>query len=255
VRKSDAAPQIEPRAHPVGRAIAVYGVVPADAAGRKFVVDGKRTVVVRWGNVGLVTGYVDPVEFSPGEIERRRTDRKWLRERARHHERVLERLGPEVSVLPAALLTAYEGPASLEEAVRKRGARWRTALRRVAGKSEYALHVFAGPHAPGEPEPYVLRVSARARREKRGAVREEAQEQSPVEAHVARLWDACVAAADDARRFDAPGLRGFALGAALLVDDAAAAELQLGLSNLTSEGRELGLTVYLEGPRLPYTFG
>ena len=98
-------------------------------------------------------------------------------------------------------------------------------------------------------------MSARARREKRGAVREEAQEQSPVEAHVARLWDACVAAADDARRFDAPGLRGFALGAALLVDDAAAAELQLGLSNLTSEGRELGLTVYLEGPRLPYTFG
>jgi len=107
VRKTGTASRLEPRVHPTDRAIAVYGVVPAEFAGRRYVVDGRRTVVVRSGRVALVASYVDPVEFSPQEIERRRVDGKWMRERARHHERVLERLRARGSVLPTPLLTTY----------------------------------------------------------------------------------------------------------------------------------------------------
>ena len=252
MRKTDAAPRIEPRAYPADRAIAIYGIVPARYAGRKFIVDGKRTIVVRWDSVALVTNYVDPSEFSADQIERRRADRKWLRERARHHERVLERLRvPEI--LPVPFLTTFEDLAALESAVRKRRSRWRASLARIAGKVEYGVHVFSGPHALPEPEPYLLRVSARARTQRRGQARDEPT--TEIDRHVARIWEACSGAAVEVRRFETPGARGFALGAAVLAEERDDATLRMMLSALERSGRALGVAIYLEGPRIPYTFG
>lgn len=255
--KSQAAPTVEPRAHPVGRAIAVYGIVPGALAGRRFTVDGRRALIVRSGRLGLVTSYVDPVEFGPPEIERRRSDRKWLCAQARHHERVLDRLNALGSVLPTPFLTTYEDVGALENAVRMRGARWYRALARLGGKREYGLHVFAGPHAAPDAEPYLLRVSQRAVHERPGPRRSARPRitRPPREAHLSELWDACVATAVAARPFDAPGVRGFAFGAALLVDDRGDEALRATLAALGPAGHELGVSAYLEGPRLPFTFG
>ena len=247
---------IDLRTHPLDRAIAVYGVVPAEFAGRRFTVDGHRTIVVRSGSLALVASYVDPGEFSTEEIERRRTDRKWMQERARHHERVLDRLGARGSIVPTPLLTAYEDLGALESAVRRSRARWNRALARLTGKVEYCLHVFEGPHALPGTEPYVLRVSLRARRE-RTPRREPKSEANlaPLAMHRQELWDACVAASFETRRFDAPGVRGFAFGGALLIDESADDALRLALTTLEPAGHALGVTVYLEGPRLPFSFG
>jgi hypothetical protein len=57
------------------------------------------------------------------------------------------------------------------------------------------------------------------------------------------------------RRFDAPGLRGFAFGAALLVDEQGDDALRFALAALEPAGHTLGVSVYVEGPRLPFTFG
>jgi hypothetical protein len=256
MRKSGAAPRVGPRAHPADRAIAVYGVVPATFAGRRYVVDGRRTIIVPSGRVGLVANYVDPAEFAPEAVERRRVDRTWLRERAAHHERVLERLHARGSVLPTPLLTTYEDIGALESAVRKSATRWSRALARVTGKVEYGLHVFTGPHALPPLEPYVLRVSQRAQSERRSSRAQAAPspEATPLAEHLQRLWESCGAAAESVRRFHAPDVRGFAFGAALLLDERADAALRMAFTALEPAGHLLGVTVYLEGPRLPFTF-
>jgi hypothetical protein len=257
VSKSQAAPTVEPRAHPVGRAIAVYGIVPGEFAGRRFTVDGRRALIVRSGRIGLVTSYVDPTEFAPPEVERRRSDRKWLSVQARHHERVLDRLNARGSVVPMPFLTTFADVGALESAVRLSGARWHRALARLGHKREYGLHVFAGPHAMPDAEPYLLRVSQRAEHERPGPRRAARARltQSPREEHLGDLWDACIATAVAARRFDAPGLRGFEFGAALLVDERGDEALHKTLVALEPAGHQLGVSAYLEGPRLPFTFG
>ncbi len=237
------------------RAIAVYGVVPATFAGRRYVVDGRRTIIVPSGSVGLVANYVDPAEFAPEEIERRRVDGKWMRERASHHERVLDRLHARGFVLPTPLFTTYEDVGALESAVRKSASRWNRALTRVSGKAELGLHVFTGPHALPGSDPYVLRVSQRAQRQRKSARPAAPAEQTPLSEHLQRVWDACTSAAESVRRFEAAELRGFAFGVALLLDDRSEASLRMALSALEPAGHALGVSVYLEGPRLPFTFG
>lgn len=255
MRKAGAASRVSPRAHPVDRAIAVYGVVPATFAGRRYVVDGRRTIIVPSGRVGLVANHVDPAEFAPEEVERRRVDRKWMRERAYHHERVLERLHARGFVLPTPLFTTYEDIGALESAVRKSAARWDRALTRITGKVEYGLHVFTGPHALPGSEPYVLRVSQRAQRQRKSSRASAPAEQTPLSEHLQRLFEACAAAAESVRRFQAAELRGFAFGVAMLLDDRAEATLRMALSALEPAGHALGVSIYLEGPRLPFTFG
>jgi hypothetical protein len=255
--KSQATSRVEPRAHPVGRAIAVYGIVPRDMVGRRFTVDGRRAFIVRSGRLGLVAGYVDPVEFAPPEVERRRADRKWLCAQARHHERVLERLNARGSILPLPFLTTYENVSALEAAVHANGARWIRALARIGPKREYGLHVFSGPHALPDGDPYVVRVSMQAARDRptqrRGALNGAVD--SPLDAHLSELWRACAAAAVATRRYGARGLRGFAFGAALLVDERGDEALRVALRALEPASHALGVSAYLEGPRLPFTFG
>ena len=61
--------------------------------------------------------------------------------------------------------------------------------------------------------------------------------------------------ASASRRFDAPGVRGFAFGIALLVDERGDEALRAALAALEPAGHAIGVSVYLEGPRLPFSFG
>jgi gas vesicle protein GvpL/GvpF len=236
------------RALPVDRAIALHGVVPGALAGRKMGVDGARVLVLKLGRLGLVTSSVDPGEFSAGAIER--ADDKWLRGQARHQERVLERLHAEGTVWPAPFLTSFEDLEALDGAARANYIRWNRALTRVSGKVEYTVHAFVGPHALPALEPYVLRV---ARRTSRSAPRLR-QPVSPLDAHARALYEGLRASAAGARRFSAPGLRGFVMGVALLIDEGAADAVQGVLATFAPEGHALGLSVYVEGPRPPFSF-
>jgi hypothetical protein len=215
-------------------------------------VDGRRAVVLRLGRLGLVTSAVDPREFAPAAIVRRRADRKWLREQARHHERVLERLRAEGNLCPAPFLTTYDGLEAFDEAARANYARWSRLLSRLSGKVEYGVHAFVGPHPLPDVEPYVLRVTRRASRTRVAArIRAAA---TPLDAHARDLWEAVRAAAVATRRFDARGLRGFVFGATVLVDERGDLMLRAALSTLAPAGHALGVSVYLEGPRPPFSF-
>lgn len=246
--RTQVAPRLEPRALPVDRAIALHAVVPASLAGRRIGVDGRKAIVMRLGRLGLVTSSVDHEEFSPDAIGR--ADEKWLRQQARHQERVLERLRSEEGVWPAPFLTTYDGLEALDAAAREHYIRWSRALTRVTGKVEFGVHAFVGPHALPDAEPYVLRV---ARRAAQGTPRLRAAV-SPLDIHTRALWDALRAIGSSARRFAAPGLRGFVLGATLLVDEGCNEAIDGVLATLAPEGHALGLSVYVDGPRPPFSF-
>lgn len=222
-------------------------------AGRRLVVDGRRAVVLRLGRLGLITSAVDAREFSPEGLAQRRADRKWLRAQARHHEHVLERLRAAGDVCPAPFLTVFESVDAFDAASQEHYRRWSRALSRVSGKNEYGVHAFAGPHALPDAEPYVLRVAQRATQGRVSArIRAGA---TPLEAHLRDLWEALRSSATTTRRFDLRGLRGFLLGATLLADERGETLLRASLSALAPAGHELGVSVYLEGPRPPFSFG
>jgi hypothetical protein len=249
--RGQAAPLLERRALPADRAVALYGLVPASLTGRRLTVDGRRSVVVRLGRLGLITASVDPREFAAPEIERRRADRKWMREQARHQERVLERLRPEAAVCPAPFLTTFDGLEAFDAAAKENYARWSRALTRLTGKVEYGVHAFVGPHALPDVDPYVLRVAQRSRARVTAREREAS---TPLDAHVRDLWDAVRAAAVATRRFEVRGLRGFVFGATLLADERGDLMLRAALSVLAPAGHALGASVYLEGPKAPFSF-
>jgi len=215
-------------------------------------VDGRRAVVLRLGRLGLVTSAVDPREFSIEALEERRPDRKWLREQARHQERVLDRLRAAGQVCPAPFLTVYDGLDAFDSATRANYRRWSRTLSRLSGKFEYGVHAFVGPHALPHAEPYVLRVAQRALWTRvPSRIRAAA---TPLDAHARDLWEALRRSSSATRRFDLPGFRGFVLGATLLVEENGEAAVRESLAELAPAGHELGVSVYVEGPRPPFSF-
>ena len=249
--KSQAVPRVEFRAYPADRAIALFGVGSAALAQRRVVVEGQRASVIRFGRLALVVAYVDPNAFAPGEVERRRGDRLWMMRQARRHERVLERICGTEGVVPAPLLTIYPGLQALESVARESYSRWSRTLSRLTGKAEYTVHVFSGPHAIPDAEPYTVRVSTRS---SRTPLRPKAVP-TPTGLHVQALWDACAKTARAIRRINGAGARGHVMSAAVLVDENESNALRKTLDQLGPVGQALGLSVYLEGPRLPFTFG
>ena len=248
--KAQTQPRVESRAHPADRAITLYGVGPRSLAERRVVVEGQRVVAIRFGRLALVVGYVDPGACIPSELERRRGDRMWLLREARRHERVLERVCGQESVVPVPLLTVYPGLDALEATARERYSRWSRSLARLAGKSELGISVFGGPHAVPEIEPPLARAPVRNSR----AGPRSRPDPTPLQQHVRALWDACAGSSSAIRRIDGDSVRGYVLGIAVLVDDAESTELRKNLDQLAPAGQSLGLSTYLEGPRLPFSF-
>ncbi len=241
-----------PRVYPVGRAVLLLAVCAPEFAGRRFAVGGRRLQAMRFGRLALLLAFVDQEAYAPDEIERKRSDPKWLAAEARLLESGVERLRPSASVVPLPLLTAFSHSSELEAYARDRYAKWMRALTRVGSKRECVVHLYAGPHAPPGGEPYVLRVSQQATR----AARVPAFKAPPETLeHAQRVWSACTALASAARRVNTSGRRGALWSAALLLCEEDVAKLSRLLESFSAAGAALGITVHLEAPRAPFTFG
>jgi len=251
VTKTLAAPPVEPRVYPAGRAVLLFGVGPASLATRRFTVEGRRVQGVRLGRLALLVSYVDVAAYSADELERKRTDRDFLRTEARVHERAVERASVHAAVAPARLLSAFEHPAALEAYARAQYARWCRALPRLGDKREVVVQIFAGPHAPPAREPYLLRVTPYVARTARNW---QPKCERRFEEHVRSLASACAAVASAARRIALPAKRGALYSAAFLVDAPGADALRGALADRSAAGVALGITAYLEGPRAPFSF-
>jgi hypothetical protein len=243
--------RVEPRVYPVGRAVVLHGFGEPDLAGRRYSIEGRRVQSVLFGRLALLIAYVDQAGYAPVELERRRDDRTWLSTEARFHERVAARASAHGAFVPARLLNVFPHRIALDEAAAEYGARWSRSLTKFADKREFALHVFAGPHAAPGGESYLLRVAAHASRTVR---RIPLKASDAIVAQVGDLWRGCARHASAVRRVEGVPARGLLGSSVYLVAEREAESVPLLVTKAAIAGAELGLTYYLEGPRAPFSF-
>ena len=195
--------------------------------------------------------YVDAAEWAPEELERKRADEPWLRGQAALQEAVLERAMLRGTVIPARLLAVYPHLDRLEDEARASYGRWRRALTRLAGKEEWTLSVFRGPHGVPDPAPYLLRATrVRARP---GALRLPNVDRAVAE-QLQAMWQAGLLHATAARQILALPHERNVFRAAFLVPSARLDAFRAAVATCAEAGRALSLSSYVEGPRPPYTF-
>lgn len=163
------------------------------------------------------------------------------------HQRVLERAMHAGPVVPARLCTVFEDRDDLAAVVANNADRWRKALLRLAGKQEWCLHVYGGPHVASHHEPYLMRVSATV------SQTQPALEGSAGE-HLSELWKACDALASGTRCIEPLQNPHYVLGATFLLRRSRLRAFRTTLMRFAVAARELGLTYYLDGPHPPFTF-
>jgi len=222
------------------KAVQLFGVVSAELAGRRFVADGKTCSAVAYGNLALVIRDIDPAEWNPG-------DSAWMSHQASVHQRVLERAMHAGTVVPARLCTVFEHRDELDELVRSNAERWQKALARLAGKQEWCLHVYGGPHVASHHEPYLMRVAA-------ASSQAQAPFEGPAAEHLSGLLKACSALASGSRRIDPLSNPHYVFGGTFLLRRARLRQFRAALMKYAVAARELGLTYYLDGPHPPFTF-
>lgn len=240
-----------PNLHPAGRAVTLLAACGPELAGRRLVIEGRRVFSVRFGRLALLLSYVDPAQYGPSELERRRSDAAWQAQEARIHERAVERASAHGHVLPLRPLTVVAGTDVLEGYVREHAPRWTRGLARLGNKRECAVHLYVGPHAMPLSEPYLLRVAGRANRSNRAPI---ITARAEIAQHAQRVWEACSARAQGVRRIRGPERRGDLWAAALLVAPSDVGPLAEAVEGCAAVGATLGITAYFEGPRAPFSF-
>jgi hypothetical protein len=252
VSKSSAVPSVERRIFPAGRALHFFGIAGGDLAGRKFQVARERAVGIGFGRLSLVVRYVPHEEWSGEALERRRSDESWFLAQAALHELVLERAMMRGPIVPVEPLTIFPSLDDLEDVARANYDRWRRLLSRTAGKEEWLLAVYHGPHpVKRERIPYMVRVApltSRAGKLRTSGVAE------PIAAHLGTLWKACGSVAAASRQVELHGGPHQVFGVSFLVAANRVEAFKETLERLNGPARSLGLAYYLEGPRPPYTF-
>ncbi|MDQ6826496.1 MAG: GvpL/GvpF family gas vesicle protein, partial [Candidatus Eremiobacteraeota bacterium] len=210
--------------------------MPLELAGRRFSGAGKVAAAVAYGNLALVIRDMDPAQWRP-------EDRSWLIAQANVHQAVLERAMHAGPVLPVRLCTAFANRAQLDDLMRENQERWATSLQRLAGKQEWSLHIYAGPHVALHKEPYVMRVAP--------ASAAGAAIDGPYAEHLAEVWKTCSDLASTSRRVEAEPNSRYIFGAVLLIRESRIENLRAVLMSYAKFARALGITYYLEGPNPP----
>ena len=236
------------------------------------------TAPVAEAETGLIA-YVSTVpltEFGEEALRRNLEDLGWLERIARAHHQVLTTLMDAGPVLPVRLVTVYRGDGQVLEMLRDRAGEFAGLLRRMSGREEWGVKVYAlGEGAPTRstgPE-----RTERTDAERTGAERTGAKTDRPGTAYLKRRgeslrdrekrWRRAVSRAEhiDAvlsriavatrhHRAQDPQLSGRAdlmvLNGAYLVDDGRAGDFAAAANAL----RENDLDVQLTGPWPPYSF-
>lgn len=139
---------------PSSLACYVYGVVGAnvelapgvmgtglDEVHEVFLIDGE--------SVAAVASLVALDEFGEEALEERLSDLSWLEHRARGHEQILDRIREQTTLVPMRLCTIYRSESSVREMLAKEQAFLADALRRLQGRTEWGLKMYAVSD-PGE---------------------------------------------------------------------------------------------------------
>ena len=233
----------------VDRALHLVAVADEALAGRRMRVEGERITITRFEKIALLLRTVDAESWGPQALDLRKSDAGWLEREARLHEAIVSRAMIQGNVVPVRPFTVFSDSPALDAGARSLYTRFRRSLTRIAGKAEWALHVYRGPHQIPLTRPYLLRTTlARPIEETPRKV------SRPLGEHVVQVWKNCSSLATAARRIDALIDPQQVFCATFLVPQTRSDALHEALERLHPQAKALGLTYYLEGPRPAFNF-
>jgi hypothetical protein len=108
-------------------------------------VDGEAVRPVSAAGLTALVGAVDREAFGVERLRARLDDLDQLATMARAHHRVIRVVADHQAVAPARLATIYDDFGRVREMLVEHAAAFRAALRRVAGRHEWGVKIFAAP--------------------------------------------------------------------------------------------------------------
>lgn len=250
----------------------LYGIVCADVR-----LSGDLPGVDRSGNVFLLEGNelaaivssVPLEEFGEEPLRENLNDVAWLEEKARAHEQVLETLLESTTVVPTRLCTIFHDEKQLREMMSRQAPALLDALRRLEGKAEWGVKVFAERGAleraaearareGGEDGPATPGVAYMERRRREARARDNAEEVADgwaQEIHERFARRAAEALLNPLQRRELSGHDGdMLLNGVYLVEDRQVEPLRALAAELADEYRARDVALELTGPWPAYNF-
>ena len=217
-------------------------------------VDGEPVRPVSAAGLTALVGAVDREAFGVEQLPARLDDLDQLATIARAHHRVIRVAADHQAVAPARLATLYADFGRVRAMLAEHAAVFRAALRRVDGRHEWGVKIFADTERrPGQPVDRPASGTAYLRQRRNSLTAREAALAAAGEIH-ADLAGSAVAARQ--RPPQDPNLSGdrrrMLLNATYLVDDAGREAFVARVPAVAREHPEL--VVELTGPWPPYSF-
>jgi hypothetical protein len=250
----------------------LYGVVGPEATlapGLMGLDDVHEVFLVHGESAAAVASSVALEEFGEEALQEHLDDLSWLERHARRHEQILDRVREQTTLVPMRLCTIYRTERAVREMLVREHAFLTDALRRLEGRTEWGVKIYAvsepreasspdavKDHAPDEAAgpgaSYLmekrLRDSRRARAEavvgERCEMAHSELAQVAVEAKLNPVQPRELTGRDEPMVFNG----------VYLVDDATLESFSSTVGTLESDLAEDGLEVELTGPWTPYNF-
>jgi hypothetical protein len=221
-------------------------------------VDGEPVRVVRAEGLAAVVGSVDLDRFGEQGLRESLNELGQLEQIARAHHAVVSALAQRGPVAPARLATVYQNDDGVARTLRDHHDSFTAALRRVRGRQEWGVKVYAELRTDPEPEPGPASSGTAYLRARQAALTRRERDQQAVLDGAESIFSALrpLAAATQRHRPQDHQLSGdprWMVGNdAYLVDEERAENFQTAVAE--SAGRHPHLAVELTGPWPPYSF-
>lgn len=247
----------------------VYGVVEAESAPPRPDLSDlgvqRSLAVVTEGELAAVVSRVPAAEFAEDELRAHLNDMAWVETVARAHERVLDALGRQTTVIPMRLCTVYKTEGGVREMLRRESDALLETLQKLEGKVEWGVKVFferrrasrsaAGERPSGESASGAEYMDHRRRERDHGRQLDE-----QVEAAVAEIHETLDSVSEEStlnppQRPEVSAHRGeMVLNGAYLVKRENESAFHEEEEELRSRFAGMGIELVLTGPWPPYNF-
>ena len=129
---------------------------PAVIADLRGIATGAPLRLLRFGELAAIVQTVRAADFTDEAWQARMSDRDELERYARAHHHVVSAAAASCPTVPLPLATLYHGEERASQALFAETERFRAALKRTTGHSEWGVKVYAGEPPTADPEPGAL---------------------------------------------------------------------------------------------------
>lgn len=103
-----------------------------------------RIYPVYFQGVYAIVSRVSSDEFSQENLKKKLADMNWLEEKVRQHEKIIEEIMREVTVLPFKFGTVFQREENVEKLLREKNTEFKMTIAALDGKEEWGLKIYRG---------------------------------------------------------------------------------------------------------------